>query len=154
MNGLQGIYQSLDIICKTHSVGAFSMGFISLKMLHDPPKFKASGLIYLLFFRDAETKAEEGFTRCPRSECKLVLGQNSDQYLQTLDPFLLSSHFLFVLALGLKLEGYVWWRFKGHGWLQKYSTLISLVYDISSCLLSLIPILWGFYPTLEANSIT
>lgn len=96
-------------------VGIFHGFHLSLKMLHDPPKFKASGLIYLLFFTDAGTKAEEGFVWCPRSEYKLVVGRNLDHYLQTLDPILLPPHFLFVLALGLELEWYIWWRFKDRG---------------------------------------
>lgn len=41
-----------------------------------------------------------------------MVGRNLDHYLQTLDPILLPPHFLFVLALGLELEWYIWWRFK------------------------------------------
>lgn len=62
-----------------HFSGEGICGFYqSLKMLHDPPKLKSSSVIELPFFTGEETKAKEGFTRCPRSYSNLMVDQNLD----------------------------------------------------------------------------
>lgn len=47
-------------------------------MLHDPPELKSSSVIELPFFTGEETKAKEGFIRCPRSYSNLMVDQNLD----------------------------------------------------------------------------